>query len=320
MTAALVQTIGDYGNGTSTSSVMNVTKTVTLGNSILVSTSYYAAEGTESVTDNLGNTYTMDERYYWSADTTTVSVYRAIVTSAGSLTAITFNHPSSDYNGMAAAEFSGLGTLASSDDTNTGTSTTGTWASSVTIPANGIAIGSLENSNSGTVTEGSASGSPSTSISVAIQYSGSNVGSALMYAIADASEVTAFTGTGTFVSSAWNGVAAIYNPESSGPVWTTPADLAAMGTTPELKFTGPTFTGTQHYWLELDTANTFDTGSLRTYRTDVSQTDWDYWNGSGWTPFPAGGMADTYSGNEVRLSVTSALSVNTWYRRVRAST
>ena len=107
---------------------------------------------------------------------------------------------------------------------------------------------------------------------------------------------------------------------ASGPAWTTPADAAAMTTTPELKFEIPDSASAQHFWLELDTVNTFDSGDLRTYRTDVSQTDWDYWNTSAWTAFPAGGVAITYIGEEVRLTVTSALSVDTWYRRVRAGT
>jgi hypothetical protein len=107
---------------------------------------------------------------------------------------------------------------------------------------------------------------------------------------------------------------------STGPVWTTPADAASMSTTPELKFNSPASAVAQHFYLELDTANTFNTANLRTYRSDQVQTNWDYWNGSAWTAMPGTGLPSTYAGNEVRYTVTSALSAGTWYRRVRAGT
>jgi hypothetical protein len=107
---------------------------------------------------------------------------------------------------------------------------------------------------------------------------------------------------------------------SSVPAWTTPADTVSMSSTPELKFNSPTSAVAQHFYLELDTANTFNTGNLRTYDSSTNQTNWHYWNGSTWTAMPSSGLPTGSSGNEVRYTVTSALSSATWYRRVRAGT
>jgi hypothetical protein len=104
------------------------------------------------------------------------------------------------------------------------------------------------------------------------------------------------------------------------PTWTTPADTVSMSSTPDLQFNSPTSASAQHFYLQLDTANTFNTGNLREYDSSVSQTNWTYWNGSTWTALPGTGLPSGSSGNEVRYSVTSALSAATWYRRVRAGT
>lgn len=107
---------------------------------------------------------------------------------------------------------------------------------------------------------------------------------------------------------------------ATGPVWTTPADTVSMSTTPDLKFTSPASAVKQHFQLQLDTANTFDTGNLRTLDSSTSQTNWTYWNGSTWVAIPSDGLPIAYAGNEVDYTVTSALSGATWYRRVRAGT
>jgi hypothetical protein len=72
--------------------------------------------------------------------------------------------------------------------------------------------------------------------------------------------------------------------------------------------------------MQLDTANTFDTGNLRTVNSSTSQTDWAYWDGDSWEALPSDGLPIAMSGNEVRYTVSSALSSATWYRRVRAGT
>jgi hypothetical protein len=104
------------------------------------------------------------------------------------------------------------------------------------------------------------------------------------------------------------------------PAWTTPADTVSMSTTPELQFDSPASAVAQHFQLQLDTANTFDTGNLRTYDSSVTQTNWAYWDGDSWEALPGTGLPSGMSGNEVRYTVTSALSSATWYRRVRAGT
>ena len=322
MTIALVQEIGNTGNPTDdTETVWSGSKTVTVGNSIFVTTAVYTVTGAESVTDNLGNTYTMDAQYYWSALPATACLYRATVTTGGTLTTITHTHTTTTTASLSAAEFSGVGAYSSNDLTNTGTSTTGTWASSITIPANGIAVGSLLNTSSYVTSAGAASGSPSTTVYLASTYgTGSDLGTALLYAIAGASQVTGFSGTGTFTSDSWVGVAAIYDPAPSMPTWTTPADTVSMSTTPELKFTSPVSAVKQHFYLQLDTANTFATGNLRTLDSSTDQTGWAYWDGAAWTAMPSDGLPIAKSGNEIRYTVTSALSSSTWYRRVRAAT
>jgi hypothetical protein len=104
------------------------------------------------------------------------------------------------------------------------------------------------------------------------------------------------------------------------PVWTTPADTVSMSTTPDLKFTSPGSASKQHFYMELDTVNTFNSGALRTYRSDQDQTNWTYYDGSAWQAMPSDGLPIAKSGNEVDYTITSTLSATTWYRRVRAGT
>jgi hypothetical protein len=101
-------------------------------------------------------------------------------------------------------------------------------------------------------------------------------------------------------------------------VWTYPANGAGTSANPELRFTMPSSVGPLFFWLELDTADTFDTGNLRAYKTHLDQTGWSYWDGGGWQPVPAGGVPAAYGGNEARLIVPDAIASGVWYRRVRA--
>lgn len=112
----------------------------------------------------------------------------------------------------------------------------------------------------------------------------------------------------------------VWTETPTAPIWTTPADTVSMSITPDLKFTSPASAVKQHFQLQLDTANTFDTGNLRTHDSSTSQTNWTYWNGSTWVAIPSDGLPIAYAGNEVDYTVTSALSGATWYRRVRAGT
>jgi hypothetical protein len=105
---------------------------------------------------------------------------------------------------------------------------------------------------------------------------------------------------------------------AGGPVWTTPADTVSMSTTPALKFTSPTSAAKQHFYMQLDTVNTFNSGNLRTLDSSTDQTNWTYWDGVAWQALPSDGLPIAKSGNEVCYTVTSALSSATWYRRVRA--
>ena len=102
------------------------------------------------------------------------------------------------------------------------------------------------------------------------------------------------------------------------PAWTTPADTDAMDASPELKFTIPYSAATQHFWLQLDTAASFDTGALRTCRSDTGDPGWTYYNGADWVAVPAKGVATAYIGNEARYIPPTPLATGTWYRRVKA--
>lgn len=105
---------------------------------------------------------------------------------------------------------------------------------------------------------------------------------------------------------------------SAAPTWVSPADGVPMSNNPVLVFLMPMANAPQHFWLELDTADTFDTGNLRIRRSDLSQTSWEYWDGGAWVVVPAGGVPVAYVGNEARFTVETPLAVGTWYRRVRA--
>ena len=107
---------------------------------------------------------------------------------------------------------------------------------------------------------------------------------------------------------------------SSLPAWTTPGDAVPMSASPVLAFTIPGLASAMHFNIQLDTADTFDTGDLRDLLTTSSTTGWEYWDGGAWQPFPAGGVANTYAGNEARHTVQTPLAGGTWYRRVRAGT
>jgi hypothetical protein len=115
-----------------------------------------------------------------------------------------------------------------------------------------------------------------------------------------------------------SGTGSAADPAILRPVWTSPANSTAMASTPVLVFIIPAAAVAQHFWIELDTATTFDSGDLRTYRSDLDQTDWTYWDGDSWEAVPLGGVPAIYVGNEARLTVSLALDGGTWYRRVRA--
>lgn len=102
------------------------------------------------------------------------------------------------------------------------------------------------------------------------------------------------------------------------PTWVSPSDGSSLGTNPVLVFTIPDGgTGNYHFHLQLDTANTFNTGSLRELKTNESTTGWEYYNGSTWAAFPADGVSSTYAGNNARYTVQTALATGNWYRRIR---
>jgi hypothetical protein len=105
------------------------------------------------------------------------------------------------------------------------------------------------------------------------------------------------------------------------PEWVSPSNHAT-GITPKpyYVFLIPQAANVLHFELQLDTANTFDTGNLLTVQSWAAQSGWEYYDGSAWLAIPQGGLDPAYGGNQVRYRATADLANGTWYRRVRART
>lgn len=103
-------------------------------------------------------------------------------------------------------------------------------------------------------------------------------------------------------------------------IWTYPNDGDPITATPEMRFLMPYAVHELYFWLEMDKVDTFDSANLRQYKTTDDLAGWSYWDGGTWQSVPAGGVANTYAGNEARLIVSDPLMGGTWYRRVRAGT
>lgn len=102
------------------------------------------------------------------------------------------------------------------------------------------------------------------------------------------------------------------------PTWVSPSNHASgvQGSDP-LVFVMPTAEANIHFELQIDTANTFNSGNLQIKKSWENQTGWEYWNGSAWVAIPSGGVPNTYSGNQARYTPPVALSATTYYRRIR---
>jgi hypothetical protein len=102
------------------------------------------------------------------------------------------------------------------------------------------------------------------------------------------------------------------------PVWVSPGNHATnvSGLVPFV-FILPQAQAPMHFELQYDTGSGFNTGNLVTVQSWVSQTRWEYHDGSTWQAFPSGGVPVAYAGNQARYTVPSALAATTWYRRIR---
>ena len=98
-------------------------------------------------------------------------------------------------------------------------------------------------------------------------------------------------------------------------VWTTPADTVSIIATPALTFTMPSSPAPMHFEMQIDDNSGFSSPDV--FLSHVSQTGWEYWNGSAWTAVPQAGVSQSFSGNEARYTVQTPLC-GTIYRRVRA--
>jgi hypothetical protein len=91
-------------------------------------------------------------------------------------------------------------------------------------------------------------------------------------------------------------------------VWVSPPDGSEMVSRPQLVFTMPTATGNMHFEMQLDTVSSFDGDDLRIVKSHQDQTGWEYWDGDVWVAVPATGVPNTYSGNQCRYTVQTALT------------
>jgi len=102
------------------------------------------------------------------------------------------------------------------------------------------------------------------------------------------------------------------------PRWSSPSDEETItDSTPELEFYIPSGSLKIHFEIQLDTVNTFDSGNLREIKSWTDNTNWEYYDGADWQPFPESGVDPSYSGNKCRYTIQSSLSEGTWYRKVR---
>lgn len=206
--AAFVQSIGiaDAGAGAATTSVLSVSVTVTVGNTIVVGWGSFDATTLTSVTDNLGNTYSVTETNLGGGNGRSSGIAVAKITVGGTLTTITCNHASSQLRRVAAAEFRGCGTTyaAGAGTQSASQASPGTYVNNQTIPLNGLAVGVIYSNQDRVFSAGSNSGTPSTAITAASAADNANSSLALFYSISAGSAVTSFTGTATWGGGAIN--------------------------------------------------------------------------------------------------------------------
>lgn len=281
--AAYVQSIGSNSTtSTVTSLVISTSKTVTVGNTIIVIFASYNTTAPTSVVDNLGNTYSEISYKSYTSPTFNERMYAAPITTGGTLTSLTANFSSRSYVSIVADEFSGLSASSTDGGNSSGSSATATWSSSSTIPANGIIIGGVVSQNPRTHTAGSASGSPSTSISMGTKADSPNDPStSLAYAISSGSEVTSFVGTTSLgLSTAWIGTSRIFGPAAGATTKTTYAQAQAT-----IFATYRGYAQSQVYTVYPDTLayDTFTRTESNTWGTSDSNHVWTV-NGYGSNP------------------------------------
>lgn len=122
--------------------------------------------------------------------------------------------------------------------------------------------------------------------------------------------VSVTIGTGSFTANAEIIVTTV-------PVWTSPANGAVISLTTSLAFMSPPSASVQHFQLEVDTEDTFNSSNYALFDSFEGQGDWQYHNGTEWVTLTTAGLPVEHAGKEVRLSLTFPLG-GTWYRRVRA--
>jgi len=142
---AFVQSKSFGGTGTSTTTPVTLTSNVTVGNVLVVGVGWGTANAVSpTVTDNLGNVYTLQDSTLLVADNQRLATYVAPITVGGACT-VTYNIGTGvDFRTIVVGEYSGLtGTVDQHNITSTSTgstSTDGVTTPSVTTTAAGETI------------------------------------------------------------------------------------------------------------------------------------------------------------------------------------
>lgn len=241
--------------GTTSSLVLSGSAVVSAGNTIFVSFGTSDASNPITVTDNLGNTYSLISAQQ-SASVVVGRLYRADITNPGTLTAITISQtPGFPVFGAIAVEFSGVGTqrftggmaaVASAINAypGTNTSTTGTYT------AGDLWIGAYAQRSSNTFGSGGGT-SPLAAVEPTAEQrttgssSGTNVSVGLLYYISASGATGALQGT--FSASADAGAAgAVFAARVGGPTFN---DTVAGA----IVFTGTRVESWRHNYIDAGT-------------------------------------------------------------------
>lgn len=170
----------------STSLVMSGTKTVTVGNYIIVTLASDPVPSAGACTDNLGNTYTRYGSSFQGSGTSGIQTYQfhAPITTGGALTTITTSWTgSTTAKAAVSCEYSGLSSTVPSVQASSGTGTAATYGIAANATAGNAGIFGVAVEATGAITAAT-SGTPSTTTNVRMTATTTGSGAATNIAVA----------------------------------------------------------------------------------------------------------------------------------------
>lgn len=220
MAITFIQGGGTQSSGSVSSVAKTLSSSVTVGNFLAVGcVSSHTTITNGNVTDNLGNTYTLDRREASTGGSPEVAIFYSVITHGGTCT-ITFDC-GSDYMDIGVAEFSGVDATSPTDTGSSGHATstapaTGNYVTSV----NGVIVALLgHNSDTTPITE------PSGYTLIYENEDGNNMAFNWSYVISTAGSHTSTWGTFS-TSKSWAVVASNFidsggtpPPVTGQPLW-----------------------------------------------------------------------------------------------------